>query len=290
MTSSKPPADPRAGEFLRAQQAPEEFWAFHPRPLPPKPPLAIARLPQLMGTRGALSPRIAGCRAKSASCNDPHACVHAVGLPRVVGPRGAERQLLGVRGRWPLARSVQALFGRPMPTGKRFLPVVADRFAVAVCPRFRGPRGGQFGSTKPKMGRHQPSNAHELRNSGSRAGPLQVGSCHATRNRTGSPARCPGHRPKVLTTSPDISHPDVQHTITGSNVGEPGPIRRDPRQDPLRVPKKDLARDQRNRIQRHAAQPTLPPSTIAEHRRRRTSPRRSNRFTQQRPWRPGRRL
>jgi Fic family protein len=41
MTSSKPPADPRAGEFLRAQQAPEEFWAFHPRPLPPKPPLAI---------------------------------------------------------------------------------------------------------------------------------------------------------------------------------------------------------------------------------------------------------
>ena len=41
MTSSKPPADPRAGEFLRAQQAPEEFWAFHPRPLPPKPQLAI---------------------------------------------------------------------------------------------------------------------------------------------------------------------------------------------------------------------------------------------------------
>jgi len=41
MTSSKPPADPRAGEFLLAQQAPEEFWAFHPRPLPPKPPLAI---------------------------------------------------------------------------------------------------------------------------------------------------------------------------------------------------------------------------------------------------------
>jgi len=41
MTSSKPAADSRAGEFLLAQQAPEEFWAFHPRPLPPKPPLAI---------------------------------------------------------------------------------------------------------------------------------------------------------------------------------------------------------------------------------------------------------
>ncbi|MCA1679604.1 MAG: Fic family protein, partial [Actinobacteria bacterium] len=34
-------ADPRAGEFLLAQQAPEEFWAFHPRSLPPAPPLEI---------------------------------------------------------------------------------------------------------------------------------------------------------------------------------------------------------------------------------------------------------
>jgi Fic family protein len=41
MTAPKPTADPRAGEFLLAQDAPEEFWAFHPRPLPPKPPLEI---------------------------------------------------------------------------------------------------------------------------------------------------------------------------------------------------------------------------------------------------------
>jgi len=41
MPTPKPHSDPRAGDFLLAQQAPEEFWAFHPRPLPPDPPLEI---------------------------------------------------------------------------------------------------------------------------------------------------------------------------------------------------------------------------------------------------------
>src|SRR4051794_13681997 len=41
MPSPKPHADPRAGELLLAQEAPDEFWTFHPRPLPPDPRLEI---------------------------------------------------------------------------------------------------------------------------------------------------------------------------------------------------------------------------------------------------------
>ncbi|MCA1705150.1 MAG: Fic family protein, partial [Actinobacteria bacterium] len=39
---ARPHAHPRAGRFLRAQGPPEEFWAFHPDPLPPDPPLDIS--------------------------------------------------------------------------------------------------------------------------------------------------------------------------------------------------------------------------------------------------------
>jgi Fic family protein len=36
-----PPASPRAGTYLLAQDGPDGFWAFHPRPLPPDPPLSV---------------------------------------------------------------------------------------------------------------------------------------------------------------------------------------------------------------------------------------------------------
>ena len=36
-----PPASDRTGRYLLAQSGPEGFWAFHPNPLPPSPPLAI---------------------------------------------------------------------------------------------------------------------------------------------------------------------------------------------------------------------------------------------------------
>jgi Fic family protein len=37
----QPPSSPRAGEFRLAQGGPDGYWAFHPRPLPPDPPLEI---------------------------------------------------------------------------------------------------------------------------------------------------------------------------------------------------------------------------------------------------------
>jgi len=37
----RPQASARAGEFRLAQDGPEGFWAFHPRPLPPDPPLLV---------------------------------------------------------------------------------------------------------------------------------------------------------------------------------------------------------------------------------------------------------
>jgi cell filamentation protein, protein adenylyltransferase len=41
MAPQSPAASPRAGRYLLAQEGPEGFWAFHPRPLPPDPPLHI---------------------------------------------------------------------------------------------------------------------------------------------------------------------------------------------------------------------------------------------------------
>ncbi len=38
---ARPLASPRAGEFRLAEAGPDGFWAFHPRPLPPDPPLRI---------------------------------------------------------------------------------------------------------------------------------------------------------------------------------------------------------------------------------------------------------
>ena len=37
----RPQASARAGEFRLAQDGPDGFWAFHPRPLPPDPPLRV---------------------------------------------------------------------------------------------------------------------------------------------------------------------------------------------------------------------------------------------------------
>jgi Fic family protein len=36
-----PQASPRAGEFRLAEGGPDGFWAFHPKPLPPDPPLSV---------------------------------------------------------------------------------------------------------------------------------------------------------------------------------------------------------------------------------------------------------
>ncbi len=36
-----PPFSPRSGEFRLAQDGPEGYWAFYPRPLPPDPPLRV---------------------------------------------------------------------------------------------------------------------------------------------------------------------------------------------------------------------------------------------------------
>lgn len=47
-TPRKPPAtSDRSGEFRLAQAGPDGYWTFHPRPLPPKPPLQIS--PSLQG-------------------------------------------------------------------------------------------------------------------------------------------------------------------------------------------------------------------------------------------------
>jgi Fic family protein len=44
-----PPASPRAGTYLVAHDGPDGYWAFHPRALPPDPPLRIdAELQQLL--------------------------------------------------------------------------------------------------------------------------------------------------------------------------------------------------------------------------------------------------
>jgi Fic family protein len=46
---STPRGSPRAGEFRLAEGGPDGYWAFHPRPLPPHPPLRIdAGLQQLL--------------------------------------------------------------------------------------------------------------------------------------------------------------------------------------------------------------------------------------------------
>ncbi len=39
--ANRPPASPRAGRYLLAQGGADGFWAFHPRPLPPHPPLHV---------------------------------------------------------------------------------------------------------------------------------------------------------------------------------------------------------------------------------------------------------
>lgn len=41
MPSKPPSASGRTGRYLLAQDGPDGFWAFHPRPLPPDPPLQI---------------------------------------------------------------------------------------------------------------------------------------------------------------------------------------------------------------------------------------------------------
>jgi len=40
-TPKRPTASTRAGEYRLAEDGPDGYWAFHPRPLPPKPPLRI---------------------------------------------------------------------------------------------------------------------------------------------------------------------------------------------------------------------------------------------------------
>jgi cell filamentation protein, protein adenylyltransferase len=39
--TAPPPASERTGRYLLAQSGPEGFWAFHPNPLPPSPPLNV---------------------------------------------------------------------------------------------------------------------------------------------------------------------------------------------------------------------------------------------------------
>ena len=41
MPPPRPPANRRSGQYLLAQDGPAGYWAFHPRPLPPQPPLAV---------------------------------------------------------------------------------------------------------------------------------------------------------------------------------------------------------------------------------------------------------
>ena len=41
MAVTAPPASPRAGRYLLAEDGPEGFWAFHPAQLPPQPPLVM---------------------------------------------------------------------------------------------------------------------------------------------------------------------------------------------------------------------------------------------------------
>jgi hypothetical protein len=40
-TPAAPRGSPRAGEFRLAESGRDGYWAFHPRPLPPDPPLEI---------------------------------------------------------------------------------------------------------------------------------------------------------------------------------------------------------------------------------------------------------
>jgi Fic family protein len=40
-STQPPPASDRAGRYLLAQEGPEGFWAFHPHPLPPDPPVRV---------------------------------------------------------------------------------------------------------------------------------------------------------------------------------------------------------------------------------------------------------
>lgn len=48
-TPPAPTASPRSGEYLLAQSGPHGYWAFHPRPLPPNPPLDVdPRLQRLL--------------------------------------------------------------------------------------------------------------------------------------------------------------------------------------------------------------------------------------------------
>jgi len=49
MAEQPPRADARTGQYLRAQGGRDGYWAFHPRPLPPRPPLTIdARMQGLL--------------------------------------------------------------------------------------------------------------------------------------------------------------------------------------------------------------------------------------------------
>jgi Fic family protein len=41
MSHDPPPANPRSGRYLLAQDGPDGFWTFHPRALPPDPPLDV---------------------------------------------------------------------------------------------------------------------------------------------------------------------------------------------------------------------------------------------------------
>lgn len=46
-----PPADPRSGRYLLAQDGPDGFWAFHPRALPPEPSLDVDAALQALSDR-----------------------------------------------------------------------------------------------------------------------------------------------------------------------------------------------------------------------------------------------
>lgn len=49
MSYEQPACSPRAGEYRLAQSGPDGYWAFHPRPLPPDPPLLVdAELQRLL--------------------------------------------------------------------------------------------------------------------------------------------------------------------------------------------------------------------------------------------------
>jgi Fic family protein len=51
MTTAAPHASSRSGRYLLAEDGPEGYWAFHPRPLPPDPPLTLDASLQALSDR-----------------------------------------------------------------------------------------------------------------------------------------------------------------------------------------------------------------------------------------------